>query len=147
MMSQGDMPLMRPLPVKKRGERRRWEIMEDWRYDLSGEYEIYIIPRGFIFDGASIPRLFWNILSPTGYLFIAGLIHDYAYKYAGVWTIPTSDRKVPYFMSLSKSEADNIFRDVSDAVSMGESKMTWIAKKALDAFGFMAWNEHRRNDD
>lgn len=35
------------------------------------------IPRGFITDGATIPKLFWNILSPFGRFFKSCALHDY----------------------------------------------------------------------
>ncbi len=38
------------------------------------------IPKGFIFDGASVPRMFWVSFSPTGILFIPSVIHDFAYR-------------------------------------------------------------------
>lgn len=144
------MPVMRPLPVTKRGERRRWEIMEDFEYEGLDYTEIYIVKKGFIFDGASIPRLFWNILSPTGYLFLAGLIHDHLYKYAGIWTRAIradGDRGTVYLMTCDKKESDQIFQDIADQICLGAKGMTWIARKALDAFGFVAWNEHRANDE
>lgn len=40
------------------------------------------VPLGFISDGASIPRIFWNILSPFGEYFEAALIHDFLYSKA-----------------------------------------------------------------
>ena len=140
------MPILRPLPVKKRGERRRWELMADWEYKGRDYTENYLIKKGFIFDGASIPRLFWNVLSPTGYLFIAGLIHDHLYKFAFIWTRSTENPENIYRMPCDKSEADQIFQDVADFICMGEKFYTGIAKKALQVFGFVAWNEHRERD-
>lgn len=143
------MPKMQPLPVSKRGERRRWLILEDWTFDLLGAYQIYVIKKGFIFDGASIPRLFWNLLSPTGYLFLAGLIHDWIYKFAFVWTRSVNAKGKPgrlYKMPLSKEEADRIFQDVADSIAMGEKCWTGIAKKTLDWFGHTAWDEHRERE-
>lgn len=35
------------------------------------------IPKGFITDGATIPKLFWNILSPFGRFFKSCALHDY----------------------------------------------------------------------
>lgn len=40
------------------------------------------IPKGFITDGATIPKIFWNILSPYGNYFYAVLLHDYLCLYA-----------------------------------------------------------------
>ena len=41
----------------------------------------YVIPAGFTFDGASIPKFLRSFFSPVGVLLIGGLVHDYAYKY------------------------------------------------------------------
>lgn len=35
------------------------------------------IPKGFITDGATIPKIFWNILSPFGRFFKSCALHDY----------------------------------------------------------------------
>ncbi|GAA7467324.1 hypothetical protein HpBHB14_15440 [Helicobacter pylori] len=35
------------------------------------------IPKGFITDGATIPKLFWNILSPFGRFFKSCALHDF----------------------------------------------------------------------
>jgi len=148
MLTKYDMPILRPLPVRKRGERRRWEVMEDWTCDFLGRGFTYIIPAGFIFDGASIPRLFWNILNPTGYLFIAGLLHDFVYKYRFLYTYSTIEsldgmerRVIREFYS--QKEADKKFEDLADKICMGASFFTAVAYKSLRMFGSTAWNEHR----
>ena len=89
MIKYETMPTMRPIiiPTKDRGffgaiwlwlwTSRKWEIAEDWYFSLNDTE--YKIPAGFIFDGASIPKYFWNWLSPIGVLLMPGLIHDYLY--------------------------------------------------------------------
>ena len=61
---------------------RQWEITKDWHYEVNGVS--YMIPAGFTFDGASIPKFFRSFLSPVGVLLLGGLVHDYAYKYAAL---------------------------------------------------------------
>jgi hypothetical protein len=39
------------------------------------------VPSGFIFDGASIPRIFWSVFAPHEYL-TSSVIHDYGYARA-----------------------------------------------------------------
>jgi hypothetical protein len=58
---------------------RNWEITKDWHYTIDGED--YVIPAGFSFDGASIPKFMRTFFSPVGVLLVGGLVHDYAYKY------------------------------------------------------------------
>jgi hypothetical protein len=38
------------------------------------------IPEGYVSDGATVPRLLWAVFSPTGILFVASLVHDFAIK-------------------------------------------------------------------
>ena len=61
-------------------EVRKWELMENWYFTLNDDVQI-VINKGFVFDGASIPRPLWAFLSPVGLLLIPGLIHDYGYKF------------------------------------------------------------------
>jgi hypothetical protein len=50
-------------------------------YYFETDREKHIIPSGFIYDGASIPRLVWGPLgvTPDGLHRAAALIHDYLY--------------------------------------------------------------------
>lgn len=151
MMTANQMPILRPLPVSKRGERRRYELMEDWTCDLLGRGFTFIIPAGFIFDGASIPRLFWNMLSPSGYLFLAGLLHDFIYKYrfAYVYSIIDSlDGGEPRTIKawFTQKEADKKFEALADKICMGAKFFTAVAYKSLRAFGFITWNKYRKVD-
>ena len=59
---------------------RTWEVADDWAFKIGSTW--YVIPQGFVFDGASIPKFLHTWLSPTGVLLMGGLVHDYAYKYA-----------------------------------------------------------------
>ena len=66
----------------------------------------YVIPKGFQFDGASIPKFLHTWLSPTGVLLMGGLVHDYAYKYA---TLRGKDGGT--WGKMNQKEADQIFRN------------------------------------
>jgi uncharacterized protein DUF1353 len=65
---------------KCRRERREVKLLEDVTYTLPGGRQI-LIKKGFIFDGASIPRFFWRIIGhPLDHEFIrAVLLHDGLY--------------------------------------------------------------------
>jgi hypothetical protein len=47
---------------------------------LSTEHGPITVPVGFMTDGASVPRIFWNVLSPFGDYFSAAVIHDFLYS-------------------------------------------------------------------
>lgn len=47
--------------------KQKWVLLEDF----DG------VPKGFVTDGASVPRLFWAITSPATDAFEAALMHDW----------------------------------------------------------------------
>lgn len=151
MLAPEQMPILRPIPVTKRGERRRYELMKDWTCKVLGRGFTFIIPRGFIFDGASIPRLFWNMLSPSGYLFIAGLLHDFLYKYqfayiySMVQSLDGCERRL-IKQWFDQKQSDQKFEELADKICVGAHFFTKVAYISLRGFGFVAWNNHRKLD-
>jgi hypothetical protein len=116
---------------------RHWEITKDFTFSLEGKN--YVIPAGFTFDGASIPKFLHMFLSPVGVLLIGGLIHDYAYKYETL----LEDNKKDTMGIISQKRADQIFRDINIEVN-GFYLMNYLAYWSLRLGGFMAWNKHRK---
>ncbi len=124
---------------------RHWQLLEDWHYTLPDKTMI-VIPKGFVFDGASSPRIMWSILSPTGLLLIPGLIHDFGYRYDYLWSVDKSGKYSKYKKGAGKHHWDNLFRTVAEKVN----DMTIIdraAWMALLLFGDGAWNENRILND
>jgi len=151
MLTEEQMPILRPIPVTKRRERRRYELMEDWECSLLGRGFTFIIPKRFIFDGASIPRIFWNMLSPSGYLFLAGLLHDFLYKYAFAYvysvieSLDGGERRL-IKVWVNQEVADQKFEELAEKICVGAHFFTKTAYLALRGFGFVAWNKHREKD-
>lgn len=151
MLTEEQMPKLRPLPVRKRRERRRYRLLEDWKCELLGKAFTFIIPKGFIFDGASIPRLFWNMLSPSGYLFLAGLLHDFIYKYAFAYiysSLESLDGQESLIIKVwfNQKEADQKFEALAHKICVGASFFTKSAYVTLRWFGFIAWKKHRKKN-
>ena len=144
-----DYPLMKPLRIATKDKGffkmilmwllgvRHWEIAEDFHYKLNGED--FVIPAGFKFDGASIPKFLHPFLSPIGVLLIGGLVHDYGYKYA---TLLKKNKK-DTLGTISQKRADEIFRDINIGVN-GFYLMNYLAYWSLRLGGFVAWNGHRK---
>jgi len=143
-----EMPHMRPIPIATKGKgfwsaiwmwlmgSRHWEIAKDFVYKIDGVE--YVIPKGFQFDGASIPKFLHTWLSPTGVLLMGGLVHDYAYKYE------TLKKKGKGTMGvLTQKDADVIFRDINIEIN-GFHFLNYLAYWALRIGGFVAWNGHRK---
>ena len=61
-----------------KGSSRVFRLTSQFRY-LSSRGCVYVPPMGET-DGASIPRCFWNLLSPFGDYFYSSVIHDFLYS-------------------------------------------------------------------
>lgn len=146
-----EMPQMQPIriPTDGRGfwgaiwcwfwEVRQWEIAKDWHFTVNGEN--YVIPKGFQFDGASVPKFLASWLSPVGILLLGGLVHDYLYKY----TYLTKKGKKATSEVFTQKQADQLFRDINIEQN-GIHVLNWAAYLALRVGGWLAWNGHRKND-
>jgi len=143
------MPKMVPIPIRTKGKGffkgilmwllgvRHWEIANDFTYELNGKK--FVIPAGFKFDGASIPKFLHTFLSPVGVLLMGGLVYDYAYKYETL----LRENKRDTMGVISQKHADEIFRDINIEVN-GFYLMNYLAYYSLRLGGFMAWNKHRK---
>ena len=144
-----EFPHMKPIPIKTKGKgfwkgilmwllgTRHWEIVKDFNYSVGGSQ--YVIPAGFKFDGASIPKFLHTFLSPVGVLLIGGLVHDYAYKYSALKPKGKKDA----VLLLDQKKSNQIFRDINIEIN-GFYFMNYLAYWSLRLGGFMAWNKHRK---
>jgi hypothetical protein len=143
------MPEMRPvvIPTASKGfwgavwlwimGTRHWEISRDWHFKVNDQS--YVIPKGFLFDGASVPKFLASWLSPIGVLLIGGLVHDYIYKYQ---TLLLKDKKTTC-KTYTQKEADQLFRDINIEQN-GFHVLNWLAYLALRLGGWLAWRGHRK---
>ena len=112
-------------------DENKWQLQKSFEYHV-GCYpskEIIIVPRGFITDFASIPRIFWNILPPTGKYGKAAIIHDWCYSSA-IYT---------------RKKSDKIFLEGMKVLNVKKWKYT-IMYYTVRYFGFVAWKNHRKED-
>lgn len=148
------MPKLVPLPLPTKGQPfykriwiwltkvREWQLLENWEYDLPDGRRV-LIPKGFRFDGASIPRPLWFFLSPTGLLLIPGLIHDFGYRYDYIWVVGEDGWICKNDQAMGQDYWDEIFYSVGEHVN-GMKVINWMAWLALSTFGSMAWDENRK---
>ena len=145
------MPHIKPLPIKTKGKgfwkaivmwllsTRNWELTQDWKYNLDGTD--YVIPKGFTFDGASIPKFLRTFFSPVGVLLIGGLVHDYMYKYTHCKPVSAKGA----LLVVDQKKADQIFRDINIEVN-GFYFMNYLSYWSLRLGGWVAWNGHRKRN-
>lgn len=153
------LPVISPMPFDLTGSyfkrvvhwlcfTRQWVFDEPWCFMLYNG-DIIVIPKGFCFDGASVPKLFRSLLSPTGILFIPGIIHDYAYTYdqlIGVkWDIDNKSHFYDYHKGAGKLFWDYLFKRTADRSTKFYIIPT-LTYSALFCFGFVAWCKHRIQD-
>ena len=146
-----DYPLMKPIKIATKGKGffkmilmwllgvRHWEIAKDFEYEINKQK--FVIPAGFKFDGASIPKFLHMFLSPVGVLLIGGLVHDYAYKYAALKPSKNNDP----ILILDQKKSDQIFRDINIEIN-GFYVLNFLAYWGLKLGGFIAWNGHRKRN-
>lgn len=118
---------------------RTWEIAKDWHFSVNGED--YVVPKGFVFDGASVPKFLASWLSPVGVLLIGGLVHDYIYKYR----VLVKYGKKQTTDVMNQKQADQLFRDINIEQN-GFHFLNNLAYWALRIGGFVAWNGHRKRN-
>lgn len=91
------------------------EFMDGHNYKLISEFDYHTdvfplfvvkVPKGFITDFASVPKILWNILPPTGHYGKAAVVHDYLYRTPGIAT---------------KAEADSVFLEAMAALGVGRT--------------------------
>jgi hypothetical protein len=101
-----------------------WTLCKD--YSRNTTIGLVAVPTGFVWDGASVPRIFWNLIPAWGMWSGAALIHDFLY------TTQPCNRRL----------ADTIFLAlmVQDDVSRWRAAMMFFAVRI---FGARAWRKHQ----
>ena len=104
---------------------REWEVAETFVYRHHTVGAI-IVPKGFVTDFASVPRIFWRLLPPTGGYGKAAVIHDYLYRTA---TFP-----------VTRAQADQVFIDAmaESGVAPAVRRTMWSAVRAFGGAVFAA---------
>lgn len=106
----------------------KWKLISPLVY-FSGLRNVSIItvPSGFINDGASVPRIFWNLIMPTGLHFAAAILHDWLY----------------FCGDHSKAVADGLFLEAMESLKVPRWRR-WIMFYVVLFFGWKAWYNHRK---
>ena len=155
-------PQIEPLPGSI-FSRPQFMLCADWKFSLDDGLPI-IIPKGFITDFASIPRLMWWMpgFSPHGVLLCGSIAHDFFYQYGYLLspyepqhrTYPEPSMalrerypeqfggNIPVFIGRNQVFADQILVAITLADN-GADIIAYSARIALAAFGRFSWNNYR----
>jgi hypothetical protein len=108
-----------------------------WRLDFPlcyvagaarGGGQVIEVPTGFVTDFASIPRVFWRLILPTGTHREAAVVHD--------WLYHCGDRE--------RVVADAIFFEAMRVCGVPAWRR-WAMFLAVRVGGWGAWRSHRRS--
>ena len=114
-----------------------YEVLEDYTYD-SGSYKITVF-KGFVYDRASIPRIFWVLIDKDSLGNVAPLFHDLLYRHGGV----LARNQLSPYRKFSRKETDDLFLEL--AAKCGVSKLRReLAYEAVRQFGWVAWKGTNR---
>ena len=150
------MPKLIPIPIETKGQgffkalwiwirsTCEWKIDSDWDFYCPDiDHETLVIPKDFIFDGASIPKRLRVYLSPVGLLLVPGIIHDFGYRYDFVWIRNNDGSVEKAHEKVGQKEWDDIFFKVGNYVN-GVFIINFLARFALALAGRIAWNSNRK---
>lgn len=99
------------------------QVIEDHRRDRR-----IVIPDGFTFDLASVPRALWSLIAPFELSILAPLVHDFLYR--------GNDERY------SRNEADDLFRDLMEREGVPWWRR-WAAYAAVVRYGAEFWRGRR----
>ena len=116
-----------PMVASTKGDGKYWVLTEPLEYEQPRTHQRFVVPRGFVTDLASVPRLFWTAFPPCGKYTPAAVVHDYLY-----WVqSPICDREC----------ADKVLLVAMEESNVDELSRTAIFS-AVRAGGQSAWDKN-----
>ena len=122
-----------PLDVRwVRGSKDKAELLAPLEYVTESGIPI-LVPRWFVTDFASVPKIFWSLFPKTGKYRDAAVVHDYLYRYNG-------------FGFWSRAGVDKIFIQ-----AMKELEVPWWKRQALWSAvrigGWKTWRKYNAQNE
>ena len=113
-----------------------------WRLEEAYEYRdgdnLITVPEGFRFDLASIPRIFWFLISPFELSIAAPLLHDFLYAHDG--DPPATSIEPPRVYT--RKEADQLFLTIMKTEGVPNWRRN-LAYWAVRSFGWIGWRKQK----
>lgn len=102
--------------ASKKLKKDYWVVKKGFIYYLDDTFTSYVyVPRGYLTDGASVPRMFWNIIPAWGEYGQACVLHDYLCEYNYYFDGLNS-------FTLSRKKVNKIFDDSMRVLNVSNSK-------------------------
>ncbi len=136
-------------PVMLKGGNEGYKLVEAYPYSwvhTDKVQRVITVPEGFLYDGASVPRLVWSLsgITPDGLIRAAALVHDFIYRHEGrlprnSYGVLLNDRYVDYSdHRWQRVDADRLFARI-----MREAGVPTLKRRAaylgVRAGGWASW--------
>lgn len=95
-----------------------WRVLKPFSYKISEEEHV-TVPAGYLTDGASVPKVFWNIIPPWGIYGQAAVVHDIICEYLTVVKNGAPER-------VSRARCDEILNEAMYALGVPDFKRMTI---------------------
>lgn len=95
-----------------------WRVLTPFSYKIA-DGEWVTIPAGYLTDGASVPKLFWNIIPPWGKYGQAAVVHDILCEYLTI----VKDGKP---QRISRARCDEILNEAMYSLGVPDGKRLMI---------------------
>lgn len=116
----------------------KWKLTTafDYRLGTPDGAEYVRVPREFLTDFASIPRLLWNVLPPAGLYGKAAVVHDWLYQQRVIR---------PAGRLCDRAEADRTLLEAMEVLEV--HRLTRLVIYAgVRVGGWLTWNRYRAKE-
>jgi hypothetical protein len=122
--------------VSQVGVGANYVVVKDYIYE-AGPHSITVL-KGFPYDRASIPRIFWVLIDKDSLGNVAPLLHDLLYRHGGV--LPTN--QVSPYRRFSRLETDDLFLEIATKCGVKRWRRE-LAYQAVRNFGGSSWKSEQ----
>lgn len=126
----GSLPGVKVMQI---GSSDEYEVVDDYTYQFR-DYKI-TVPKGFRYDRASIPRIFWVVIDKDSLSNVAPLFHDLLYRYGG----KLAQNQVSPYKVFTRDDADELFLELMTKCGVMPLRRE-TAYKIVRAFAKSHWN-------
>lgn len=106
-----------------------FQLVADWSF-YDGNGHPHTIPKGFVFDGASVPRWAWWWMPPIGRQDAGALPHDWIYVHKG---------HLPDGATFTRAEADMLLYDLLVDAGLSSTR-SGLVYRAVRFGGGLTWS-------
>lgn len=124
---------LRALDVAEGKEVNCFQLLENFTVYSEVLEDVITVPKGFTFDGESIPAFVAWIAPPFGQSKRGACIHDFLYRHSGYYDLKGD------FKTVTRKQADEVYREfvLLKGLPRWRATMRWTV---LRLAGWWAWN-------